>query len=559
MLPGATLEQQIATGFHRNTLFNEEGGTDPEEFRLEAVADRVDTTGSALLGLTLGCARCHGHKYDPISQREYYQIFAFLNNCEEPQIEAPSAREIERGDLDRRAAIRQEIASLEKELQAIDDQVLAAQLAWEKTITPEQRARLPGPTQVAVDKKPDERDEQQKKLVRERFYTTDRAKEAFPAIRRIMELRAVEPVIPTTLILRERSEPRETYVHLRGNFLDRGVRVSPGVPEALHPLPEDASTPDRLDFARWLVDGANSLTPRVTVNRFWQHVFGRGLVETENDFGTQGTPPTHPELLDWLATELIRRDWDVKSMLRLIVTAATYRQSSHHRADLVEVDPRNLLWARQTRLRLEAEAVRDTALAASGLLCQEIGGPSVHPPQPDGVFDFTQDPKPWPTTADADRFRRGMYTRLWRSSPYPAMTVFDFPDASVTCTRRVRSNTPLQALTLANDLVFVECAQALALRVLAESSDDVCQRTEHAFRLCLARSPSAAERERLEQLARQQLAAFEGDCESASQAVAESVVFDAAAARDRHPAPTLAAWTAVCRVLLNLDEFITRE
>jgi hypothetical protein len=313
-----------------------------------------------------------------------------------------------------------------------------------------------------------------------------------------------------------------------------------------------------MELARWLVDSANPLTPRVIVNRHWQAFFGRGLVETDNDFGTQGTPPTHPELLDWLAVEFIHQGWSAKAMHRLIiVNSATYRQSSRHRADLAEVDPRNFLLARQNRLRLEAEIVRDAALAAAGLLARHVGGPSVTPPQPEGVYAFTQDPKPWKAALGSDRFRRGMYTQFWRSSPYPALTVFDAPDANLTCTRRVRSNTPLQALTLANDVVYIECAQALARRVTADAPGETLQQAAHLFRACLGREPTSAERDRLAALFENQKSVLAGDLPAARGLIGGETIGAAAPADAEVPA--LAAWTAAARVLLNVDEFITRE
>ena len=283
-------------------------------------------------------------------------------------------------------------------------------------MTPEQRARLPGPVQVAFDMKFEARDDANKKMIEDHFRQLEVARQAIPLLQQIFELREIEPKIPTSMILRERSEPRETFVHKRGDFLDPGPKVNGDVPAVLPPLAKASDQATRLDFARWLVSAENPLTPRVAMNRDWQKFFGRGLVETEDDFGTQGTPPTHPELLDWLAIEFVDRSWDVKRMHRRIVTSSTYRQSSQARSDLAAADPQNKLLGRQSRLRLDAEIVRDVALAASGLLTRRLGGPSVFPPQPEGVFDFTQDPKPWKAATGGDRYRRGMYTHFWRSS-----------------------------------------------------------------------------------------------------------------------------------------------
>jgi hypothetical protein len=272
-------------------------------------------------------------------------------------------------------------------------------------------------------------------------------------------------------------------------------------------------------------------------------------VETENDFGTQGTPPSHPELLDWLATEFIRGGWSVKDIHRLIVTSATYRQSSDARHDLDAVDARNRLLARQSRLRLPAEVVRDAALAASGLLSDKVGGPSVYPPQPKGVYAFTQVPRAWRTSTGADRYRRGMYTHFQRSAAYPALIVFDAPSANFACTRRNRSNTPLQALTLLNDEAFVECARALAGRILRESPAGDEARLRHAFSVCLAREPREKELAILRTFLHNQREALKAN-------PAEAKALAPAGGKDVVEA---ASWAAVARVLLNLDEFITRE
>ncbi|MBS0265144.1 MAG: DUF1549 domain-containing protein [Planctomycetes bacterium] len=563
MLPGATTEQRIATGFHRNTLTNDEGGTDPEQFRVESVVDRVNTTGVVFLGLTVGCAQCHEHKYDPISQREYYQLYAFLNNADEPRLDVPSAEQIAAGLPQKREELRRQVAALEQQFQQQEAQFQQVLAKWEAAITEDEKKKLPLEVVNALNLSPVMRSDQNKKDLAEYYKKLPVARTEFPVLEEIAKLRAGEPSFVTTMVMQERAAPRETHIHIRGDFLRHGARVEPAIPAALPGLPPEVKTPNRLDFARWLVDPRNPLTPRVTMNRVWQKYFGRGIVETENDFGTQGIPPTHPELLDWLAAEFMKLPqpeasanqetaWSLKRMHKLIVTSATYRQSSRHRTELNEVDPNNKLYARQSRLRLDAEIIRDVALVAGGLFNPAVGGPSVHPPQPEGVFDFTQDKKPWNTAIGPDRYRRGMYTYLWRSSPYPAMTVFDFPDANVTCTRRNRSNTPLQSLTLANDLQFVEIAQGLALRILNPALANDVARLRFAFRVCLARNPSPAEEQRLAKLLAQQRTEFGNNLKEAERLVPPLI-----------SVPTniqeFAAWTAVARVLLNLDEFITRE
>jgi mono/diheme cytochrome c family protein len=563
MLPSATSEQRIATGFHRNTTINEEGGTDPEQFRVESVVDRVNTTGVVFLGLTVGCAQCHEHKYDPISQREYYQLFAFLNNADEPKFDVPTAEQIAAGLPQKRAELHRQIARLEKQFQSQADEFQKSLTAWEAVLTEEDKKKLPPDVLNTVNLALVMRSDQNKKDLVDYYKKLPVARKEFPVLDEIAELRAAEPAFVTTMVMHERATPRETNIHIRGDFLRKGARVEPGIPAVLPQLSTDLKSPNRLDFARWLVDSRNPLTPRVTMNRVWQKYFGRGIVETENDFGTQGTPPTHPELLDWLAAEFISSlplsqggpsgvAWSLKRMHKLIVTSATYRQSSNHRTDLEEIDAGNRLYARQSRLRLDAEIIRDVALAAGGLFNPTLGGPSVFPPQPDGVFEFTQDKKPWNTATGPDRYRRAMYTYLWRSSPYPAMTVFDFPDANVTCTRRNRSNTPLQSLTLANDQQFVEIAQGLALRTLNAALGDDAARLRFAFRACLAREPNPAEGKRLSQLLAQQRAEFAAHLKEAERLTPPLVPVKA-------NVQEFASWTAVARVLLNLDEFITRE
>jgi hypothetical protein len=557
MLPNATEDQIVATGFHRNTLLNLEGGVDFEQYRVEAVVDRVDTTGMAFLGLTLGCARCHDHKFDPVSQREFYSFFAFFDSIDELSGDfddeegrkRPYEPVLEFGTPEqhaRRKALRAQIEVMQEELDSYEEKLLKEQAAWEASASEEQLAELT-PGERAILKLPaGERHEEQNKTFKRAYFGQDlghqERKKAIAAVREI------EPDIPSTLVMRELPEPRTTHVMLGGEFLQRGVRVSPGTPEIL-PALQEKERYTRLDLARWLVSKDNPLTARVTVNRIWQRYFGRGIVETENDFGTQGSPPSHPELLDWLASELMARDWSLKAIHRTIVTSATYRQSSKHRPAPATKDPRNLRLARQNRLRVESEIVRDLALSASGMLSGEIGGPSVYPAQPSGVMIG----HPWPESSGADRYRRGMYTHFWRKSPHPGLMVFDSPDALTTATSRERSNTPLQALTLLNDTGFHEFTQGLAKRVLIERPDaSNSERIEHAFRLCLARSPQQLEKDRLDRLLATQLDDFRSNPSEAF----EILTLPSKKGTDL---PETAAWTMVAAVILNLDEFITRE
>jgi len=384
-------------------------------------------------------------------------------------------------------------------------------------------------------------------------------------IANLRELRRRQPQITTALIMHELPQPRETYIHLGGDFLRHGAAVTTGVPAVLSAKPVSGT---RLDLAKWLGDPGNPLTARVTVNRMWQMYFGKGLVETENDFGLMGAKPTHPELLDWLACEFVARGWSQKAIHRLIVTSATYRQSSRNRPDLSEIDPYNKLLARQTRMRLEAEILRDSALRASGLLAPQVGGPSVFPPIPEGAMAVTQVKREWPTSTGPDRYRRGLYTFFYRSVPHPALALFDAPDATATCTRRVRSDSPLQALTLLNDEAYIEFSRALAKRVAKESPAGDAERLKYAFLLTLGRPPNPVERERLQRFLALQRDEYRSDPTSASLLVVKEQVFSSNPGGnleaedggvDTKSIPELAAWTALCRVLFNLDDFMTRE
>jgi len=376
---------------------------------------------------------------------------------------------------------------------------------------------------------------------------------------RIEQLWQTHPQGSSQLALVAREEMRETHMLTRGDFLKPGKTVAPGVPAFLNPLPKDAP-PNRLTFAKWLVDRESPTTARSQVNRIWQTYFGTGLVSTSEDLGKQSEAPSHPELLDWLAVELMERSWSLKAMHRLIVNSATYRQSSRISPELLARDPYNRLLARGPRFRVEAEVVRDIALAASGLMNPKIGGPSVYPPAPDFLFlpPVSYGPKNWYEAKDADRYRRALYTFRFRSVPYPVLQNFDAPNGDSSCVRRSRSNTPLQALTTLNEPLFLESAQALALQTLSEGGATDGQRLAYAFRRCVARTPTPQESAELLSLLRKQ-----------KQRLAEGWTspwdlagFDATKAPKMPKGSTpvqLAAWTMVSRVLLNLDETITKE
>jgi hypothetical protein len=510
LLPNATVTQKIATGFHRNTLTNKEGGVDQEQFRVEAVVDRVNTTSKVWLGVTLGCAQCHDHKYDPFSQKDYYQFFAFFNSDAEVNLPAPLPGE--------EAKLAAKKATYEKKLkelqQALTDYKAAA-----------------GNPPAKGDKK----------LAELTKAVADHQKTA-----------------PTTSMAQTLSlgKTRPTHLMIRGDFLRKGVEVKHGTPAILPPLQRasrvSGGSPTRLDLASWIVSPENPLTARVLANWVWHKYFGRGLVATLEDFGTQGEKPSHPELLDLLATEVVRHNWSLKAFHKEIVTSATYRQSSKTRPELAQRDPLNVLLARQARLRLEAENVRDMTLAASGLLTRIIGGPSVHPPQPPGISELTYaNSVKWVVSTGSDRYRRGLYIWFQRTSPYPMLVTFDAPDSNLCVVRREKSNTPLQALTLLNDTVFVECAQALGRRILADvpSKDSTAERLRYGFRLCAAREPSTAEMTRLTRLIDELRALCQANPAEAAKL----------AGKTTGNAIEAATWAALGRVLLNLDEVVTRE
>jgi hypothetical protein len=384
LLPNATINQKVATGFHRNTLTNKEGGVDAEQYRVEQVIDRVNTTGKVFLGLTVGCAQCHDHKYDPLSQREYYQLFAFFNSDVEKDIPAPVP-----GDEER---VKTATVAHEKKLheltQAVEEyrakKLPAAQAKWEQALTDETKTKLPVAVREALAVEPEKRGDAQKKTIADHYAKTDAP--LTKLTKAVTDQQKNAPLVTQaqTLAL---GKPRKTTVLIRGDFLRPGVEVQPSTPAVLSPLKGDK--PTRHDLARWLVAPENPLTSRVLVNWMWQKYFGRGLVATLDDFGAQGEKPSHPALLDWLASEVQRRQWSLKEMHKVIVTSATYRQSAKTRPELAQRDPLNVLLARQTRQRLDAEILRDEALAASGLLTRTVGGPSVRPPQPPGISELT--------------------------------------------------------------------------------------------------------------------------------------------------------------------------
>jgi len=744
LLPHPTQSQLIATGFHRNTMINEEGGVDPEEYRYYANVDRVGVTATVWMAATLQCAQCHNHKYDPFSQKDFYDLLAYFNSTAaetskhggtDPS-DISEHIDIETAEL---RAMREHATALQSKLDTMTPELADAQKKWESTqhaiawaplelvsaettsgvkLEPQQKdgsllatgavaptdtytviadsslpvirgirlevlpdkslpakgpgrsesgnfvlthftaeatdaengppvqlklrnaatdfaqdqypvsqsiaddvnvdsgwavhpkegarhaavfevkpelktdgtarltftlaqlfARMPGHTlghfklwvtdakpPLRIDGMPesiaavlntpdDSRDESQQ--VELASYFRSIAPLLSPVRRELRELKSQIDAYPqTTLVMHELEKPRESHVHLRGAFLTEGDRVYPATPAIFR---NDEPQKNRLDLARWLVSDGNPLAARVTVNRMWEQFFGVGIVETSEDFGTQGAVPTNQPLLDWMACEFANPTdgqprWSMKAVARRIVMSATYRQSSHMTPELIEKDPYNKLLARGSRFRLPAEIIRDQALAVSGLLSDKMGGPSVFPMQPEGIWHSPYSGDQWVTSAGEDRYRRGVYTFMRRSAAYPEFTVFDATTRETICTRRSRTNTALQALTTLNDPAFVQPAAALARRINA-SGADVNEQLRFAFRTVLMREPSDSERGRLASLRDAMLAKYEADPGAAMKLASDGF----SGKIDKADAPKLAAWTVVANVLLNLDETLTKE
>jgi hypothetical protein len=503
LIPEASLDQRIATGFNRNHNVTSEGGIIDEEYRLEYVADRVDTTATVFMAMTLSCARCHDHKFDPISQREYYEFFAFFNQLPE--------------------------TGYHKEHVGNPNPVVPAP-------TEAQQARLASLDEaIARSSKVEDRKELEK------------TKEAF------------QKQLPTAMVMQEMEKPRETFLLMRGAYDKPGGKVSPNVPQALIPMPSKAAR-NRLGLAKWLTEPDHPLTARVAVNRIWHQIFGRGIVETLEDFGSQGAWPTHPELLDWLATEFVRTGWDQKRFLKTMVLSSTYRQRSSVRPELLAADPLNTLLARGPRYRLSAEVIRDTALATSGLLSGQIGGPSVKPYQPPGLWievivaDDSYSGGKYVQDRGENLYRRSVYTWWKRTCPPPALNAFDAPDREFCTVQRSRTNTPLQALVLLNDPTFIEASRALAERLVPSSSNDDV-RLHQAFRKITSRVPESKELGILRNSLHTERERFQSDSAAAKKLIA---VGDSEASAKIDPSE-LAAWTFVCSLIFNLDETITQH
>jgi hypothetical protein len=573
LLPDSEKKQLLATAFHRNTMTNAEGGTSDEEYRVAAVIDRVNTTWEVWQGTTMECVQCHSHPYDPFRHEEYFEFMSYLNNT------ADSDKRDERPTLptfadtletDVREKGRQLQASIDSMEAVIDSAATTEELVLERRawvdsarveLSMADEPELYGVKEIPEESRieniiqmPREERSGREQMELTRYFATI-VPELEPLRQELKDLEdqlaALEPV--RTPILQELppDHARETHVFVRGNWRVQGEKVESDVPEVMPSLPDDVPN-NRLGMARWLVRPDNPLTARVTVNRFWTEIFGMGIVETVSDFGTRGAAPSHPELLDWLARQFIyEHDWSVKSLLKQMVLSATYRQSSHVSPELQEEDPRNRLLARGPRVRLSAEQVRDQALAVSGLLSEKMFGPSVMPPQPPDIWKSPYNSAEWETSEGEDRYRRGLYTYWKRTAPYPSMTTFDKPSREVTVSRRIRTNTPLQALVTMNDPVYVEAARAMARRVIREAGPGVHDRITHAVKLALAHPPDSVTRQTLATLHRQAVDYYDKNPEAAEKLMNEYTM-------EIFPTDSLAAQMVVASAVMNLDEFIMK-
>jgi mono/diheme cytochrome c family protein len=506
LLPGASLDQRIATGFSRNNRTVTEAGSIDEEYRVENTVDRVETTSMVFLGLTLGCARCHDHKFDPVTQAEFYQFYGFFNSVNEQGVYTET-----RGNVP--PLIKLPMPEDRARLGELEIAIAAAKVSGDKPW---------------IEKTKKARDEYDKRIT-------------------------------SVMVMEDRPRPRDTFLLKRGQYdmPDTTKKLEPGVPSCLPSLPAGVAR-NRLGLAQWLAAPENPLTARVIVNRIWQHHFGVGLVKTAENFGIQGEPPSHPELLDWLASELVRTGWDVKAIHRLIVTSATYRQASNAKPALVARDPENRLLARGPRFRLQAELLRDNALAIGGSLVRKIGGPSIKPYQPAGLWEELAGgagEAPYVQDKGAKLYGRSLYVYRKRTVPYPGMATFDAPSREICQVKRARTNTPLQALELLNDVTYVEAARQLAQLAIEQGGSSPEERITFAFRRALARMPAPREL----QILRRGLDRYRKDFEADKEAAMKLIRHGESPPGSAVDPVLLAAYTATASVILNLDETITLE
>ncbi|HUG90884.1 MAG TPA: PSD1 and planctomycete cytochrome C domain-containing protein [Planctomycetaceae bacterium] len=596
LLPGSTQEQKVASAFNRLLLTTEEGGAQAKDYEARMLGDRVRAVGAVWLGQTLGCAQCHDHKYDPTTARDFYSMGAFFADLQEASIgrREPGMLVTDEAQAEDLARLRARVAELQQRFDAATPEIAAAQQTWETLVGRELAAAaqpaggpndpVRAPHVVLPPKEiteiltivPSERSAGQQAKVTSHFRSMT---PLLAGVRRELEsaqkaVATYENGLPRCLVSVSMPNPRTVRILPRGNWLDEsGPVVEPALPEYLAAVtagggrlqPVSTSAEEaaggnhrltRLDLAQWIVSRDQPLTARVVVNRLWKQFFGIGISRTVDDFGAQGEWPVHPELLDWLACEFMDSGWDVKHMVRTIVTSRTYRQASTGSKDLLARDPENRLLARQSRWRLEAELVRDNALAASGLLVPRIGGPSVKPYQPDGYWENLNFPvRTYDPSKGEDQYRRGLYTWWQRTFPHPSLLAFDAPSREECAADRPRSNIPQQALVLLNDPTYVEAARAFAARILKDGGADDASRLTWAWRQALQRPPRDDEREIVLAVLEKHRREYAEDPAAATQLL--QVGFS--------PAPQnidpveLAAWTSAARVILNLHETITRN
>jgi hypothetical protein len=556
LLPNANTVQKIASGYNRLLQTTEEGGAQAKEYTAKYAADRVRNAGTVWLGLTLGCAECHDHKFDPITTRELYRFAAFFADLKEKAVGRQEQTLLPAADQAAKLAqLENQLAALQKTFNAQTPELAAAQAQWEEAARKETKG-LPKEIAAIVLLEPGKRNAKQVDALSKHY------RGIAPELKTVRESLAklqkqkdeLMRTIPSTLVSMA-GTPRTTRVLRRGNWLDdSGEIVEPGVPASLPSLAANGRA-TRLDLAHWLVAPENPLTARVFVNRLWMLFHGQGLVKTLDDFGSQGAWPVYPELLDWLAVEFQSGGWDVKHLVKLLVTTSTYRQKSEVSEEAKQRDPFNQFFARQARFRLDAETIRDSALAISGLLSPAVGGNSVKPYQPPGYWKYLNFPmREWVNDKDPDLYRRGLYTYWCRTFLHPSLLAFDAPTREECTAERTRSNTPQQALVLLNDPTYVEASRVYAERIMlaAKTTEG---RIQQAFRLALGREATQAEMKLLKQLYKRHLEQYQGD----PQAAADLMRVGARPLTGGLLAAELAAWTSVTRVILNLHETITRN
>ncbi|MBN9520634.1 DUF1553 domain-containing protein [bacterium] len=558
LLPNATREQILATGFNRNHMINGEGGRIPEENRVEYVFDQTETVGTLWLGLTLTCSRCHDHKFDPISRRDYYRLFAYFNQTPvnggggsgqtAPVIDFSTPEQETRLKAAQKSLDEtvKQIGPIEKKLR--DD-------AATTTKDGKYESKLPAVIESALRKGPNGRADQNNDELAKHF---EKSEPAYVSLLKDYRKRkgqrdAAANAIPKVMVMGDTPKARDTFILTRGAYDKHEDKVTPGVPASLPALPKDAP-PNRLALANWVVAKGNPLTARVTVNRIWQMVFGTGLVKSSEDFGVQGERPSHPELLDWLAVEFVESGWDVKRLVRLIVTSQTYQQSSKVTAEQRERDPDNRLLARGPRHRLPSWMIRDQTLFASGLMTPTIGGTPVRTYQPPGIWEeATFGFKRYQQDTGAALYRRSLYV-FWRRIVGPTM-FFDAATRQTCAVKTTTTNTPLHALTTLNDTTFVEAARVLAQRAMTEAGNDEAARLRGAFRHAVGRVPTAAEVEILRGSLDRQRRLYAND-----RPAAERLLRVGESRRDeRLDVVEHAALTAVCTLIFNLDETLTNQ